>query len=83
MIFLASIHESLLVMSLRPRSDALSLIVTRGVDDGAGLMGLGTKGSKDESSRMEMTELMSGCARGIKTGSGDLMVDIDPMWRVG
>ncbi len=58
MIFLVSIHESLLVMSLRPRSDALSLIVTRGVDDGAGMMGLGTEGSKDESSRMEMTKLM-------------------------
>ncbi len=46
-------------------------------------LGLGTEGSKDESSRMEMTELMSGCVRGTKTGSGDLVVDIDPTLRVG
>jgi hypothetical protein len=59
MIFLA-IHKFLSVMSLSPRSDALSLIVTRGVDNGAGMVGLGTEGYKDESSRMEMTELMSG-----------------------
>jgi hypothetical protein len=83
MIFLVSIHESLLVMSLSPRSDALSLIITRGVDDGAGIMGLGMEESKDESSRMEMTELMSGCARGTKTTSGDLVVDIDLTLRVG
>ena len=46
-------------------------------------MGLGTEGSKDESTRTEMTELMSGCARGTKTGSGDLVVDMDSMLRVG
>ncbi len=83
MIFFASIHESLPVMSLSLRSDCLSLVVKMGVDDGAGMMGLGTEGSKDESSRMEMTELMSGCARGTKNGSGDLVVDVDLMSRVG
>jgi hypothetical protein len=46
-------------------------------------MGLGTEGSKDESTRTEMTELMSGCARGTKTGSGDLVVDVDLMSRAG
>jgi hypothetical protein len=83
MIFFASIHESLLVMSLSPRSDALSLIVKMGEDDGAGMMGLGVEGSKDESSRMEMTELMSGCARGTTTESEDLVVDVDLMSGVG
>ncbi len=82
-ISLASIHKSLLVVSLSLRSDALSLIITSGVDDGAGMMGLGMEGSKDESSRTEMTELMSGCARGATTGSGDLVVDIDLTSRVG
>jgi hypothetical protein len=54
-----------------------------GVDDGAGIMGLGTEGSKDEPSRTEMAELMSGCTRGTKSGSEDLVVDIDLMSRVG
>jgi hypothetical protein len=70
-------------MSLSPRSDALSLIVKMGVDDGAEMMGLGTEGSKDESSRMEMAELMSGCARETTTGSEDLVVDVDLMLGVG
>ncbi len=50
-------------------------------DDGScqrvGSGGGGTEGSKEESSRMETTELTSGCARGTKIGAEDLVDEID------
>ncbi len=65
MIFFASIQEALSTTFLRPRSDALSLIVRAG-----GAKGLGMEGLDEESSRTEMAELTSGCARGTKAGAG-------------
>ncbi len=75
MIFLALIQESLSVISLRSKSDALSLMVTM-VGGGAGGVGSGAVGSKDEYPRAEVAELTLGCARGMKMGSGDLVVDM-------
>ena len=75
MIFLALIQESLSVISLRPKSDALSLMVTK-AGGGAEGVGSGTVGSEDKSPRTEMAELTSGCARGMKMGLGDLVVDM-------
>jgi hypothetical protein len=75
MIFLALIQESLSVIILRPKSDALSLMVTM-AGGGAGGVGSGTVGSKDESPRTEMAELTLGCAKGMKMGLGDLVVDM-------
>ncbi len=75
MIFLASIHESLSVISLRPRSKALSLMVMM-AGDGVGGVGGGADGSEEESPRTKIADPVSGCARGTKTGSGDLVVEM-------
>ena len=72
MIFLASIHESLSVISLSPKSEALSLMaVTTG--NGVGGAGTGTEGSEDESSR---TEEASGCAKGTKDDARETVVEL-------
>ncbi len=72
MIFLASIHESLLVISLSPKSKALSLItVTTG--DGVGRAGTGTEGLEDKSSRIED---LSGCARGTKDKAQETVAEV-------
>ena len=81
MIFLASIHESLSVTSLIPRSEALSLIMmTAGVATAVvGGAGAGGEGSKDtESGRMEIVESASGWANGMKGDSREkkIMVPI-------
>ena len=69
---LGLIHESLLVISLSPKSEALSLMaVTTG--DGVGGAGTGTEGSEDESSR---TEEASGCARGTKDDAWDTVAEL-------
>ncbi len=78
MIFFASIQEALSTISLRPRSAALSLIVRAG-----GAKGLGTEGSDKKSSRTEIAELTSGCARGAKAGAGVPEEDIGRACRVG
>jgi hypothetical protein len=71
MIFL-SIHKSLSVISLSPKSKALSLmVVTAG--NVVGGAGTGTDGSEDKSPRME--EVL-GCARGTKAGAGDTVVEV-------
>ena len=68
MIFLASVHESLSVMSLRPRSDALSLMVmTGGV-----IMGGGTGADRADVD----SESALGCARGTKAGGGETVVEM-------
>ena len=77
MIFLALIQDSLSVMSLSPRSVALSLITRTAAAGGLEVVGRGMEGSKEESSRMETTELTSGCARGTKIGAEDLVDEID------
>ncbi len=78
MIFLASIHGSLSVISLRPRSKALSLMVMT-AGDGVSGVGGGADGSEDESPRTEIADPVLGCARGTKTGSGDLVVEMPRM----
>ncbi len=65
MIFFASIQDALSMISFRPRSAALSLIVTIG-----GVVGVGAEGSNEESLRTEAAELTSGCARGTEAGAG-------------
>jgi hypothetical protein len=65
MIFVA-IQESLSVMSLSPRLAALSLITTTAAAGELEVVDLGMEGSKEESSRMKTTKLISGCARGMK-----------------
>ncbi len=66
MIFLASTQDCLSTMSLRPRSEALSLMMTT-----EEAVGVGAGGSDNESLRMEAAELVtSGCAKGAKAGAG-------------
>ena len=67
-IIFASVHESLSVMSLRPRSEALSLIVITGGDVVGGRTGADT--SEVES------ELALGCARGTKAGAGKTIEEV-------
>ena len=75
MIFLASIHESLSVTSLIPRSEALSLMITTAGVAKEVVGGAGGEGSKDaESSRTEIVESASGWANGMK-GEGGESVD--------
>ena len=78
MIFLAFIHESLSVTSLMPRSEALSLILTIGGVGAAGGGGTaaGGVGSEDESPRTDTEDPKSGCAKGMKGGAGEAVVDI-------
>jgi hypothetical protein len=66
--FFASIHESLSVMTLRLRSKALSLMEITGgaVVEG----GMGANRSEEES------ELALGCARGMKDGDGETVVEV-------
>ncbi len=64
-------------MSLRPRSVALSLIAMTAAGRGQEVGGERTDGSKEESSRMEMTKLTSGCARGTKVGAEDCVDKTD------
>ena len=71
-IFLASIHKSLSVISLNPKSKALSLIVMT-AGNVVGGVGTGADGLEDELPR---TEPASGCARGIKAGVGDRVAEM-------
>ncbi len=83
MIFLALIQDSLSVMSLSPRSVALSLITMTAAAGGLEVVGRGMEGSKEESSRMEMTKLISGCTGGTKVGVEDLVEERDWTSRAG
>ncbi len=83
MIFLASIQDSLSMMSLSPRLVALSLIETTAAAGGLEVVGLGMEGSEEESSRTETTKLISGCARGMKVGVEVLVEEMDWTLRAG
>ena len=72
-IFFAYVHKSLSVMSLRPRSEALSLMeITGGAVVGGGM---GADRSEEES------ELALGCTRGMKDGAGETVVEVLNMSR--
>ena len=77
MIFLALVQQSLSMMSLRPRLVALSFIATTAAAEELEVVGGGTEGSKEESSRTGTTKLTSGCARGIKVGVEDFVDKTD------
>ena len=63
-----------------PRSEALSLIITKaGVATGG--EGAGGVGSDAESPRTEIAELVSGCANGTKDGAGVIVVEMLRMSR--
>ena len=72
---MALIHKSLPVMSLRPKSNALSLM-DRTTGLGTEGVGSGTVGFEDKLPRMPRTELLLGWVRRTKGRSGDLVVDV-------